>query len=113
VHPEGEVGEIEWFMGDSRARWEGETLVVDVTHFSPETWFDRSGNFHSNALHVVERYTRTGPDHMRYEATIEDPNVFTRPWTMSMPLYRRVDDNVRVLEYECQAYLETQKDAAR
>jgi hypothetical protein len=113
VHPEGEVGEIEWFMGDSRARWEDETLVVDVTHFSPETWFDRSGNFHSNALHVVERYTRTGPDHIRYEATIEDPNVFTRPWTMSMPLYRRVDDNVRVLEYECQAYLEAQKDATR
>ena len=113
MHPEGEVGEIEWFMGDSRARWEGETLVVDVTHFSPETWFDRSGNFHSNALHVVERYTRTGPDHIRYEATIEDPNVFTKPWTMSMPLYRRVDDNVRVLEYECQAYLEAQKDATR
>ena len=113
MHPEGEVGEIEWFMGDSRARWEGETLVVDVTHFTGETWFDRSGNFHSNALHVVERYTRTGPDHMRYDVTIEDPNVFTRPWTMSMPLYRRVENNVRVLEYECQAYLEAQKDAGR
>jgi len=113
MHPEGEVGEIEWFMGDSRARWEGETLVVDVTHFTSETWFDRSGNFHSNALHVVERYTRTGPDHMRYDVTIEDPNVFTRPWTMSMPLYRRVEDHVRVLEYECQAYLEAQKDAGR
>ena len=113
MHPEGEVGEIEWFMGDSRARWEGETLVVDVTHFTSETWFDRSGNFHSNALHVVERYTRTGPDHMRYDVTIEDPNVFTKPWTMSMPLYRRVEDHVRVLEYECQAYLEAQKDAGR
>lgn len=110
-HPEGEVGDIEWFMGDSRARWEGETLVVDVTHFSPETWFDRSGNFHSNALHVVERFTRTGPDHLRYEVTIEDPKVFTRPWKMSMPLYRRQEPNIQVLEYECQAMLEARKDA--
>jgi hypothetical protein len=113
VHPEGEPGEIEWFMGDSRARWEGDTLVVDVTHFTAETWFDRSGNFHSNELHVVERYTRTGPDHMLYEAMIEDPKAFTRPWNMSMPLYRRVENNVRVLEYECQAYLEAQKDATK
>jgi hypothetical protein len=112
-HPEGDVGEIEWFMGDSRARWEGETLVVDVTHFTGETWFDRSGNFHSNALHVEERYTRTGPDHMRYDVTIEDPNVFSRPWKMSMPLYRRVEQNARVLEYECQAFRELQKDAGR
>jgi hypothetical protein len=111
-HPDGEAGEIEWFMGDSRAKWEGDTLVVDVKHFSPETWFDRSGNFHSNALHVVERFTRTGPDHMLYEATIEDPKVFTRPWKMSMPLYRRQEKNVQVLEYECQAMLEAQKDAA-
>jgi hypothetical protein len=112
-HPEGGPGEIEWFMGDSRARWEGDTLVVDVIHFTPQTWFDRSGNFHSNALHVVERYTRTGPDHMLYEATIEDPKVFTRPWKMSMPLYRRVEENARVLEYECHAYLEAQRDADR
>jgi hypothetical protein len=112
-HPEGEAGEIEWFNGDSRGRWEGDTLVVDVTHFTGQTWFDRSGNFHSNALHVVERYTRTGPDHLLYEATIEDPKVFTRPWKISMPLYRRVEPNVRVLEYECGAYLEAQRDAAR
>lgn len=111
AHPEGEVGDIQWFMGDSRARWEGETLVVDVTHFSPETWFDRSGNFHSEALHVVERYTRTSPDHMLYEVTIEDPKVFTRPWKMRMPLYRRVEPNIQVLEYECQAMLEARKDA--
>jgi hypothetical protein len=109
-HPEGEPGELEWFMGDSRAQWEGDTLVVDVIHFSPETWLDRSGNFHSNALHVVERYTRTGPDHMRYEVTIEDPKVFTRPWRMSMPLYRRQEKNIQLLEYECQAMLEARKD---
>jgi hypothetical protein len=113
AHPDGEVGDIEWFMGDSRAHWEGDTLVVDVKHFSPHTWFDRSGNFHSNALHVVERYTRTGRDHMLYEATIEDPKTFTRPWKMRMPLYRRQEANAQVLEYECQAYLEAKKDAER
>jgi hypothetical protein len=100
-HPKGP---IQWYMGDSRARWEGETLVVDVVHFTDQTWFDRSGNFHSDALHVVERYTRTGPDHMLYEVTIEDPKVFTRPWKLSMPLYRRQEANMQLLEYECYAY---------
>ncbi len=112
-HPDGEAGEIEWFMGDSRATWDGDTLVVDVVHFTGETWFDRSGNFHSNALHVVERFTRTGPDHLLYEATIEDPKTFTRPWTISMPLYRRVEPDARLLEYECPAMLELQKDTNR
>ena len=65
-------------MGDSRGRWEGNTLVVDVTHFNDQTWFDRAGNFHSDALHVVERYTPIGPDHINYEVTIEDPKVFTQ-----------------------------------
>jgi hypothetical protein len=100
--PEG----IQWYMGDSRGRWEGETLVVDVARFTDETWFDRAGNYHSEALHVVERITRTGPDHLLYEATIEDPNVFSRPWTMSMPLYRRQETDARLLEYECYAFLE-------
>ena len=109
-HPEGEAGDIEWYMGDSRARWEGNTLVVDVKHFTGETWFDRSGNFHSNALHVVERITRTGPDHLLYEATIEDPKTFTRPWQIRMPLYRRVEPGARILEYECPAMLELQKE---
>ena len=92
-------------MGDSRGRWDGNTLVVDVIHFNDLTWFDRAGNFHSSALHVVERYTPTGPDHMLYEATIEDPNVFTRPWKISMPLYRRQERSVELLEYQCHAYL--------
>ena len=100
-HPRGP---IEWWMGDSRGRWEGDTLVVDNVHFTDQTWFDRSGNFHSGELHVVERFTRTGPDHLRYEATIEDPKVFTRPWKMSMPLYRRVEPNAQLLEYECYDY---------
>ena len=101
-HPEGP---IEWWMGDSRGRWEGNTLVVDVVHFNDLTWLDRAGNFHSSALHVVERYTRTGPDHMLYEATIEDPEVFTRPWKISMVLYRRQERDAELLEYQCNAYL--------
>jgi hypothetical protein len=99
-------GPIEWYMGDSRGHWEGDTLVVDVTHFTGETWFDRSGNFHSPSLRVTERYTRTGPDHLLYEVTIDDPEVFTEPWQMSMPLYRRIEENVRVLEFECYALAE-------
>ena len=97
-------GPIEWWMGDSRARWEGDTLVVDVIHFNADTWFDRAGNHHSEALHVVERYTRTGPDHIAYDVTIEDPQVFTRPWKMSMTLYRRQEPAMELLEYECFAY---------
>jgi hypothetical protein len=96
-HP---AGHIDFWMGDSRGRWEGDTLVVDVIHFDDQTWFDRAGNFHSDALHLVERYTLIGPDHINYEVTIEDPKVFTRRWKMSMPLYRRKEPNVRLLEYE-------------
>ena len=99
--PEG----IEFWMGDSRGRWDGDTLVVDVRNHNDKTWFDMAGNFHSEALHVVERYTMTDSDTIRYEATIEDPKVFTRPWKISMPLYRHKDMD-RVLEYQCQAELE-------
>jgi hypothetical protein len=94
---------VEFWLGDSRGRWEDDSLVVDVTKFTDQTWFDRAGNFHSDALHVVERYTRTGPDHLLYEVTIEDPNVFTRPWKMSMPLYRRQESTIQILENECYA----------
>ena len=97
---------IDSWMGWSRGHWEGDTLVVDVTGFNDQTWFDRAGNFHSNALHVVERYTRTGPDHLSYEATIEDPKVFTRPWKISMPLYRRQEKNAQLLEYKCVEFVE-------
>jgi hypothetical protein len=96
----------QFWMGWSRGHWEGETLVVDVTGFTEDTWFDRSGNFHSDALHVIERYTATGPDHLLYEATIEDPNVFTRPWKISLPLYRRIDKNPQLLEYICVEFAE-------
>ena len=89
------------WMGHSVGRWEGDTLVVDVTHFNDKTWFDRAGNFHSDALHVVERFTPTSVDALRYEATIEDPKVFTRPWTIAMPIYRRLEPNMQLLDYPC------------
>ena len=100
-HPRGP---IEFWMGDSRATWDGDTLVVDVVHFNDQTWFDRAGNHHSEQLHVVERYTPIDRDHINYEVTIEDPKVFTRPWKMSMPLYRRLDRNMQLLEYECSSF---------
>jgi len=98
-HP---AGHIDWWMGDSRGRWEGDTLVVDVTNHNDKTWFDMSGNFHSEALKVTERYSLADADTMRYEATITDPKVFTRPWKMSMPIYR-VKDADRIYEYQCVA----------
>ena len=100
-HPRGP---IEFWMGDSRGTWEGDTLVVDVVHFNDQTWFDRAGNHHSEQLHVVERYTPIDRDHINYEVTIEDPKIFTRSWKMSMPLYRRLDRNMQLLEYECAAF---------
>jgi hypothetical protein len=93
-------------MGHSVGHWDGDTLVVDVTGFNDETWFDRAGNFHSDALHVIERYTPVTADHLNYEATIEDRKVFTRPWKMSMPLYRRKEPIAQVLEYKCQEFVE-------
>jgi len=97
---------VDSWMGQSVARWEGETLVIDATGFNDQTWFDRAGNHHSDKLHVVERYTRTGPDHISYEATIEDPNVFTKPWKISMPLYRRVERNAQLMEFKCVEFVE-------
>ena len=94
------------WMGLSRGRWDGETLVVDVTDFNDQTWFDRAGDFHSDALHVVERYTLLSPYHIQYEATIEDPKVFTRPWKISFPLYRRVEPNVQLVEFNCVPFVE-------
>ena len=89
------------WMGHSVGRWDGDTLVVDVSHFNDKTWFDRAGNFHSDALHVVERFTPISPDALRYEVTIEDPKVFTRPWTIAMPIYRRLEPDVQLLDYPC------------
>ncbi len=91
---------VDAWMGQSFGRWEGETLVIDVTGFNDQTWFDR------DALHVVERYTRTSPDVISYEATIEDPQVFTRPWKISMPLYRRQEKNAAILDFKCVEFVE-------
>ena len=102
VHPKDVL--YDFWMGDSRGRWEGDTLVVDVIHFNDQTWFDRAGNFHSDALHIVERYTPIDATHINYDVTIQDPKVFTKPWKMSMPLYRRTERGIQLLEYECHAY---------
>jgi hypothetical protein len=95
-HNEG----IGYAMGDSRAPWDGDTLVADVASFSDTTWLDAAGAYHSDELHVVERYTRTSPDTLTYEATIEDPKVFTHPWSIRMPL--RLQKGIRIVEDECE-----------
>src|SRR5690606_7614998 len=89
------------WMGWSNGRWDGDTLVIEVTGLNGLTWLDRAGNFLSENATVVERYTPLGPDHLRYEATIEDPTLFTQPWTISMPLYRRIDENAQLVEFRC------------
>ena len=94
------------WMGHSRGRWDGDVLVVDVTSNIADTWFDRVGNFHSEQMRVTERWTRTGPDHIYYEATIDDPEVFTRPWTMRFTLYRRIEDNAEINEFRCVEFAE-------
>jgi len=101
AHP---PGPIDWWLGDSRGRWEGDTLVVDAVHFSDRTWFDAAGNFHSEVMHLVERYTYLGPDHMQYDVRIDDPKVFTRPWDMRVILYRRKEQNAQLYDYECYAF---------
>lgn len=97
---------IDSYMGWSNGRWEGDTLVIEVTDFNGLTWLDRAGNHHSDELKVTERYTLRGSNHIDYEATIEDPNTFSRPWTISMPLYRRVDEHAQLLEYKCVEFAE-------
>jgi hypothetical protein len=94
------------WMGWSNGRWEGETLVIDTTGFNDRSWFDRSGDYHSDELHVVERITAASPYHLNYEATITDPQVYSRPWKITMPLYRRMEKNPEILEYRCVEYSE-------
>ena len=100
-HPKGH---IDWWMGDSRGHWDGDTLVVDDVDFNDRTWFDRAGNFHSDELHVVERYTLTDADHINYQARIEDPKVFTKPWNINMILYRHTEKDFQLLDYECYTF---------
>ena len=89
------------YMGDSVAHWDGDTFVVDVTGFNDKTWLDGAGHFHSEALHVVERYTRTPQDTIHYEVTAEDPNVLTKPWKVVDTQLRHPPREDRVMEYEC------------
>ena len=98
--------QVDSWMGWSVGRWEGDTLVVDVTGLSDQTWFDRAGSHHSYQLHVVERYTMVSPNHIDYEATIEDPLVLTEPFTIKMPLYRRLEDNARLMDFRCVEFVE-------
>jgi hypothetical protein len=100
------TGDAEFWNGDSVGRFDGDSLVTDVANFSPNPWLDRSGNHHSEDLKVTERFTLIDADTIRYEATLEDPKTFTRPWRMSLLLYRRKEPNLRILEYECHAYAE-------
>lgn len=93
---------IDFWQGDSIGHWDGDTLVVDVGDFNDQTWFDKAGDYHSDSLHVTERYTRTGPDTLQYEATIEDPKTFSQPWKIRVELHRNTQPNARILEYECQ-----------
>jgi hypothetical protein len=94
------------WMGWNIGRWEGETLVIDVSDIMEETWFDRAGNFHSDELHVVERYTAVDRNTLNYEVTIEDPKTFTRPWKMSMLLYRHLEKNAQLMEFKCVPFVE-------
>ena len=94
------------WMGWSNGRWEGETLVVETSGFNGMTWFDRAGNHHGPALRVVERFTARSPETLDYHVTLEDPNVFTRPWSMRMPLYRRVEPNAELMEFRCVEFVE-------
>jgi hypothetical protein len=103
---EPEPSPIDSWMGRSHGRWEGDTLVVDAAGFNGQAWLDRAGNFASDTLTVVERYTPIGPNALRYEATLTDPAVYTEAWTITMPLYRRLEENAEILEYKCVEYSE-------
>ena len=98
--------QVDSWMGWSVGSWEGDTLVVDVTGIGDGSWLDRAGSHHSYQMHVVERYTMSGPNHIQYEATIEDPQVLTEPFTIRMPLYRRIEENARLMDFRCVEFVE-------
>jgi len=100
------AGPVDTWMGTSNGHWEGDTLVVDVTGLNGNSWFDRSGNFQTDTTHIVERFTLSDADHINYEATIEDKEIYTRPWKISTVLYRRKEKNVQLNEFKCVEYVE-------
>jgi hypothetical protein len=97
---------VDSWMGWSNGKWDGDTLVIDVAGFNDLSWFDRAGNHHSDQLQVTERYTMQGDNHIQYQATITDPRTFSRPWTIRMPLYRRIEPNAQLLEFKCVEFSE-------
>jgi hypothetical protein len=97
---------VDTWMGESFGRWDGDTLVVDAKGFNDQTWLDRAGNYHSTELHVVERFTPVDAHLINYEATIEDPQVFTRPWKISMPIYKHIENNAQLVEFRCVEFAE-------
>jgi hypothetical protein len=100
------IAPVDLWMGQSNGSWDGDTLVIEVNSNIEDTWFDRAGNHHSNAMVVTERYRLVDTNLIEYEATIEDPQTFTEPWTIRMPLYRHVEENARLLEFNCVEYAE-------
>jgi hypothetical protein len=98
--------QVDSWMGQSVGHWEGDTFVVVSNGFNDQTWFDRAGNHHSWQMVVTERFTLRDRDHILYEATIEDPETFSRPWTIRLPLYRHVDENARLGQFKCVEFVE-------
>ena len=94
------------WMGTSNGKWDGDALVIDVTGLNGKSWLDRSGNFTSNKAHITERYSLTDASHIQYEATITDPDTFTKPWKISLPLYRDMEKNAQMLEFKCVEFAE-------
>jgi hypothetical protein len=101
-----EPSPVDTWLGQSTGRFEGDTLIVEVIGLNGQSWLDRAGNFASENARITERYTLTGPDRLMYEASLEDPTVYTRPWTMRMPLYRRTEPNAQLLEFRCVEFAE-------
>ena len=99
-------GAVDTWMGTSNGKWEGDSLVVDVTGLNGNSWFDRSGNFQTENTHIVERYTLADADHLNYEATIDDKTIYTRPWKISTTLYRRKEKNAQLNEFKCVEFVE-------
>jgi hypothetical protein len=97
---------VDTWMGWSNGHWDGDTLVVEVASQNGQTWLDRAGNFGSAGMRVTERYAPRGPNHIWYEATIEDPSVYARPWKIAMPLYRRIEPDAQILEFKCEEFVE-------
>lgn len=98
--------QVDSWMGQSYGRWEGDTFVVRVNGFNGEAWLDRAGNFTGYGATVTERYTMVGPDHILYEAEIENPATFSRPWSIRMPLYRNIDPDARLGQFKCVEFVE-------